>query len=101
MMLGSSTDRYELVNPTLASSRYCGMASVIPGTSTPASRMLKMAPRPGNRNLARVYPVSPDSAADSSPPTPAYTAVLSIHRQYRPDWYEVRSARLVNSPPLG
>ncbi len=71
MICGSSTDQYVSVSPTLASSRYCGMASVMPGTSTPASSTLKIASRPANRYLASVYPEMPETSAESSPPRPA------------------------------
>src|SRR4029079_4921381 len=101
MMLGSSTDQYEFVSPTLASNRYCGMASVMPGTSTPASRMLNMTARPRKRNLASAYPGRPDSAAESRAPPPAYSAVLAIQRQYTPFWYAVRSRTLRRKPSPG
>src|SRR5262245_54839965 len=93
-MLGSRTDRELSGRPSLANSRDWGVAGVMPGTSTPARRMLNTTVRPRKLNLASVYPVSPDSPADSAAPTPAYSAVLAIQCQYTPPRYAERSRML-------
>ena len=52
MSCGSSTDQYVFVRPTCASSRYCGIATITPGTSTPMSSTLNTTPLPGNTYFA-------------------------------------------------
>src|SRR6266702_895827 len=71
MTLGSSTDQYDPASPTLASSRYCGIARVICGTSTPASSRLKIAVRARKRYFASANPAVADTSADATPPAPS------------------------------
>jgi hypothetical protein len=73
-----------LVIPALASSRYCGIARMTPGTSTPARIRLNTNRLPGNVYLASANPAIADTNVEANAPTPAYRAVLAIHRQYNP-----------------
>src|SRR6266566_8940951 len=99
MTLGSSTDQYDPASPTLASSRYCGIARVICGTSTPASSRLKIAVRARKRYFASANPAVADTSADATAPPPEYTRLLTAQRQNSPPRSADRSRRLPARPP--
>jgi hypothetical protein len=52
MIDGSSTDHAEPAMPILDMSRYCGIARVMPGSSTPPRMAKKTTLLPRNRYLA-------------------------------------------------
>src|SRR3954454_24739473 len=87
--------------PTLASSRYCGIARITPGTSTPARITLNTAALPGKAYLARAKPAIAEMKVEASAPTPAYAAVLAIQRQNRPFRYALRLPMLSSRWLLG
>lgn len=69
--LGRMTDQYVPTRPAEESSRYCGMDSVMPGTSTPASSEPRISFWPRNRYFAIAYPQAAEMTTVSSAPPPA------------------------------